>query len=761
MSSEGNYPNLPQVKQSILENPQVGGDLITGDNIQNFIINQPTPPKPTGIPQNIPYIGATSFVGRTEELETLHQQLQRTDCVAISAITGMGGVGKTELAVQYALQHLNNYSGGVCWLQARASDISAQVVKFAQSQLDLTPQDGLDPVNRVAFCWRHWIPGDVLVVLDDLADYGQIKPFLPPKKSQFKVLITTRSQFGRNIQQLSLDVLTLEAALELLELFVGERVAQQPNIAQELCQWLGFLPLGLELVGQYLVQQPDLPLTEMLQRLKAQRLTHNALLNIDDSTLTAQRGVSAAFELSWESLDEKAQELSCLLSLFASAPIPWFLVVAIVETEEELRELEDTRATGEENPDVATSLCKLAVLYRHQGRYTEAESHCLKALEIYKRLLGDEHPHIASSLNVLAAIYQAQGRYKEAEPVYTLALKIHKHTSGEEELGAVDILSNFASLYYVQGRYDEAESLYIQALECYRDQREGEDFNKATLLNNFALLYSTQGRYQEAELLYTQALELYKSLLGDEHPYVAMCWDNLATLHREQDHYEEAESLYLQALELRKQTLGEVHPEVAKNLNNLALLYSEQDRYDEAEPLYLQSLEIDKRLLGEEHPSIAICLDNLGSLYQKQGRYDEAEPLHVQALELTKRLLGEGHPSFRICLSNLTALYHKQKRYDEAELLYLQTVELTKHQLGEDRISVAMCLDGLTSLYVAQHRYSEAEPVCQQVLKICEQELGVEHPRTLTIRKALSRIQFWKLLKTFQKRIARLFKYSR
>jgi hypothetical protein len=86
VSSEENYPDHQQVKQSILDNAQVGRDLTTGDIIQNFIINQPTPPKPTGIPQNIPYVGATSFVGRTEELKTLHQQLQRTDCVAISAI---------------------------------------------------------------------------------------------------------------------------------------------------------------------------------------------------------------------------------------------------------------------------------------------------------------------------------------------------------------------------------------------------------------------------------------------------------------------------------------------------------------------------------------------------------------------------------------------------------------------------------------------------------------------------------------------------
>jgi hypothetical protein len=85
-----NRPDPEQVQQTILENVHVCHDLTTGDITQNVIIHQPTPPKPVGIPQNIPYTGATNFVGRSKELETLHQKLQQTDCVAISAIAGYG-----------------------------------------------------------------------------------------------------------------------------------------------------------------------------------------------------------------------------------------------------------------------------------------------------------------------------------------------------------------------------------------------------------------------------------------------------------------------------------------------------------------------------------------------------------------------------------------------------------------------------------------------------------------------------------------------
>jgi hypothetical protein len=108
-----------QSLQTAVSNVQVGGNFTIGNITQ--VIRPRMLAKPTGTPQNIPYSGAAQFVGRSQELETLHQQLQRIDRVAISAISGMGGVGKTELAIQYATQYTDAYPGGVCWLKARAS----------------------------------------------------------------------------------------------------------------------------------------------------------------------------------------------------------------------------------------------------------------------------------------------------------------------------------------------------------------------------------------------------------------------------------------------------------------------------------------------------------------------------------------------------------------------------------------------------------------------------------------------------------------
>lgn len=290
--------------------------------------------QPKEIPNSVPRSGVAKFIGREPELERLHTQLQQGNLVSISAVEGMGGVGKTELAIQYTQRYASAYEGGIAWLFAREFNVGTQVVGFAQSRLNLKIPEGLELPDQVAYCWRNWREGDVLLVLDDVVNYGRdVEPYLPPSASnRFKVVMTTRLTFGPPIQSISLDVLSPEQALELLTVLIGDaRVQSELEIAKTLCTWLEYLPLGIELVGRYLLKRTDLSLSTLLFRLqekakKRQAISHDALQRDEaTATFTARRGAEAAFELSWEELDEPGQHLGKLLSLFAPAPIPWYL----------------------------------------------------------------------------------------------------------------------------------------------------------------------------------------------------------------------------------------------------------------------------------------------------------------------------------------------------------------------------------------------------------------------------------------------------
>lgn len=344
--SDRNSDDFQQTKQSVFDSVDAGGDINTRDIIQtNVNVYKLEPPKPVGIPQNIPHRGVQKFVGRIAEIKVLHDLLQGKECVEISAIAGMGGVGKTELAIQYALTHRETYQGGICWLQAREQDIGNKIIDFAEAQLGLNPPDSLkSSTQQLSWCWQHWQQGNVLIVFDDVKDYTQIKPYLPPFGSRFQVILTTRQRLLKSSERLELNVLTLDAAMTLLQSLIGiERLQEETEAAKSLCQWLGCLPLGLELVGRYLARKHDLSLAQMKQRLNDKRLEQKALRKPNsESDMTAQLGVSTAFELSWKELSYAAQELACFLSILNLESIPWNLV-ELCYSQNEQEELEEIR----------------------------------------------------------------------------------------------------------------------------------------------------------------------------------------------------------------------------------------------------------------------------------------------------------------------------------------------------------------------------------------------------------------------------------
>ncbi|MBD2255722.1 tetratricopeptide repeat protein, partial [Nostoc parmelioides] len=717
------------------------------------------------IHHNLPFCDVVKFVGRETELQKLHQLLQENQQVAIAAIAGMGGVGKTELALQYAYSQRIAYRGGICWLSA-LQDVGVQLVQFARNKMQLNPPDDLDLVGKVHFCLEKWNQGDVLLVIDNVTNYREeVRCYLESFPSRFKQLITTREKLQLPIERLDLDVLTPLEAMQLLESIIGEkRLQREKLVAEKLCQWLGYLPLGLELVGRFLSIDEELSLAEMLQYLEKKRLKHKALEEVPQEK-AVKFGVADAFDLSWQRLRENTQSLGCLLSLFAQAPIPWDLVERITinnkaqdwkEARRELLQLHLLQYKGE-------GLYQLHPLLREFFQYKlidleQAEefkrSVCAVTVKVSQKFpniptleqikdVAPAIPHLAEVANHLieyvsdddllavffdnARFYDSQGLYTEAEPWYKRCLEITKQRLGEEHPNVATSLTSLATLYKDQGVYHEAELSYKKALELQRKLLGEEHPNVANSLNGLAELYREQKLYDKAEPLYQKALEILHKMPGEEHLKVANVLNNLALLYRFQGKYQEAEPLFLKVLELDQRFLEEEHLNVAKTLNNLGLLYRSQGKYSEAEARYKQALKLNEKLLGAEHPLLTDSLTNLAALYFFQNRYSEAEPLCLRALELDQRFRGERHPYFTQSLKNLAALYRDQGRYSEAEPLFIEALAMRRKLLGEEHSDVAQSLNFLAGLYCDQGKYSEAEPLFIEALAMRRKLLGEEH----------------------------------
>ena len=728
-------------------------------------------------------------------MQQLHGLLQDGSRVAIAAASGMGGIGKTELAWQYATFHRehNTYPAGIWWLFVRDNDLAPQVLQKAL-RMGIQPPDTLDNLEeRLQFCYEEWAKqtsGNALLVLDDVNDYRAVQRLLP-RNPRFKVLLTARQRLEeKTVQRLDLKKLRpLDAFKLLYEVSQAEtRIVQEQIVAENLCAWLEYLPLGIELVATFLKVEPDVSVAELLAQLQQKLL--------QDEVLTP---VAAAFELSWVQLNAAEQQLAVLLSVFALAPMPWQLVESVVvvcrveapkqnrlkkllavwgkvqapqqwclllddrvlsQSRRRLVELsllgrveqkqyqlhalirEFFAAQLQERADaeilrsnfavVLTAVAKTIsypVTLEVQERVKEALPHLEVVAEQWSHLLEDSTDAMRS-FTVLAWVAEEQSLWPEAEKWLKACLQMTEKRYGVDHPDTATSLNNLAELYRAMGRYPEAEALYVRSLSIC-EQKLGVDHpNTARSLNNLALLYYAMGRYPEAEPLYVRSLSICEQQLGADPPHTATSLNNLAELYRAMGRYPEAEPLYVRSLSIYERQLGADHPSTALGLNNLALLYHVMGRYPEAEPLYVRSLSIYEQQLGADHPSTATSLNNLALLYGAMGRYAEAESFYVRSLSLREQQLGADHPDTANSLNNLALLYGEMGRYPEAEPLYVRSLSIYERQLGADHPDTANSLNNLALLYKAMGRYPEAERFFLGALEIFFNRLGENHPNT-------------------------------
>jgi tetratricopeptide (TPR) repeat protein len=736
-----------------------------------------------------PDLGTSTFIGRTKELQQLHELLQASPRVGIVAATGMGGIGKTQFAWQYAHQHRGDYPGGIWWLTG-ARLVKDVLTCRIRMKLPEAP-DNLDSDDaRVQWYYDRWVDvlpeGMRLLIWDDVSDYGSVRSLLP-QDERYRVLLTTREKLSLPVQRLELGVLKLEESLELLRRLVGDdnRIAAEVEIAQALCEWVGCLPLGIELVGRHLAGRPTMKLSTLLSRLEEQRLRAKAAQQVP-SEMPYRDNLEAAFELSWRLLDETAKQLGGLLSVFALAPVKQEWVAASLKgwDEEKIEEAEGalfrwSLVSLKSGQYLLHTLIREFFAQKLIGELKSEAEGLQKGMiaamvaeakkvevpeDITRHHLYDLSPiipHLEEAVKKLidfieedfVLLFQGIGRYYEGQGLYNLAEKIYKDCQeksqkrfGFNHLNTLRASYELARVYHVQGNYDEAEELQREALsnEVFTNEfiLSSERLLLADVLNSLGLTLKAKGNYSEAEELYNRSLEIRTNLLESGHLDISDSLNNLALLYGARNRYQDAEPLLIEALRIRKNKLGNHHLRVASSLNNLAYCYygQKQKRFEEAEQLYSQALAIYRDLHEREHQDIAKVLNNLALLYMKQDKF-KAEPLFLEALEIQKLVLGEMHPDIVSCFSNIAGLYEDLDNATKAESFYKKALNMGQELLGEDHISVAITLNNLAKLYQNNQKCVEAEPLYVESLKILESKLGEDHDISIKVKDNLNSLR--------------------
>jgi tetratricopeptide (TPR) repeat protein/transcriptional regulator with XRE-family HTH domain len=700
---------------------------------------------------SVPHPRNACFTGREEILQTLHRVLVTSRSAALVqtyALHGLGGVGKTQIALEYAYQRASQYSA-VFWIEAETAEhIISSMLRIAEV-LQLPEYMEADQ-QRIVAAVQRWLAAQSkwLLIWDNLENLNLLQRFLPPVR-QGAILLTTRCQalgtlaegvdlasMGQNEGVLFVlrraKLLKSDATSEQVRLFATTMPAEYAA-AEELVTVMGGLPLALDQAGAYL-EETGCSLSDYLQRYKQQPVH---LLNRRGLPGGGHpRSVATTFLLACVRVEQEqmaAADLLRVCSLLHADAIPEELFLkGAAHLGPELMSL----ATHTVQFDQAlATLRNLSLVQRHAQVHTLSLHRLVQAV-LQEHMSEEEHEkwlrRVTAALNATFPEVISD-TWKRCERLLSHVLTVAAATpNGAEDQELASVLRKAADYLRERAQYEQARQLYQRILLIW-EQVPGGDIEQAHALTGLALLAYEHGQYAEAEALYQQAMCMLELAVGPEACEVARPLTNLAILYKTLGRYAEAELFYRRAQHILEQTLGPEHLKVAHPLINLAEVYLEQGKYELVEPLCERSLAIWKQAVGARHSLIAYPLLTLAKLSAEQGNDEQAESLYRQAFSIWEQALGMLHPLMVEALNGLADIYFKQKKYAEAETLYQRGLRIHEQAFGLEHPDMVDALNGLANLYARQRKDEQARQLYQRALRIQEQHLGHNHPKTARI----------------------------
>ncbi len=727
----------------------------------------PLPPSDLGIPHassyhpsNLPggYIGQL-FLGREDFLTDLHASLEKTThATAITqqqrqsvatGIEGLGGLGKTHAAVEYAHRHRHHYSA----LLFVSGDTPQRLDSGLAALCEVLPlQDaGALPPEQAAriAAVLHWLAThrDWLLIVDNVDDEAAALALTAyfDHLHTGHVLITSRLHgLSRQVATLDLSVLSEADSTSLLLQLTHEdrrKAADDDTQALTLARLMEGLPLALHQAAGYINEQ-RLTFAQYLARYDqegADLLRWFSTLSIPYAgpgtgpDALAPRPVLITWKTSFDRLDANAKKWLLVFSHFAPDSIPEFLLEDAPAASAEVKSLHRAALEALAQAEKISLLTrydspprfKLHRLVQHVTRLTATAAERAAALEVGIQIIHEARLGDSSDVRT----------WPKWTPLQPHALALCKHAPDEPAPQRLTwLLGQLDCLFDTKGLHAEAEKHSRRALKIDEASNGPEHPAVALRLNNLAALLLATNRLAEAEPLMRRALKIDEASYGPEHPDVARNLSNLAVLLKATNRLAEAEPLMRRALKIDEASYGSEHPMVAIRLNNLAQLLQDTNRLGEAEPLMRRALKIDEASYGPEHPKVAIRLNNLAQLLQDTNRLAKAEPLMRRALQIDEASYGPEHFKVAIRLSNLAQLLQATNRLAEAEPLYRRALQIDEASYGPDHPTVAIRLNNLATLLQATNRLSEAEPLMARAFGLFVRSLGLEHPNSQTAR---------------------------
>lgn len=688
-------------------------------------------------------------------IESKNTQSGGTAMPARTALFGMGGVGKTQLALKYSYAYRDLYAG-VCWFHAD-SETALQLDALACCQEASVPLRKGETPNSALKRWLEQQETPWLLVYDNAEDVAALRPHLPQSGPHHQIITSRNPAWGGLAQALELDVWSLDQALDFL---LSRCSAQARDDLQRLAEALGGLPLALEQAASYLEETGAgvAAYCTLLTSVKDEGL----ILDEGRAATGYERSVAATLSIAFEKLSPAARQLLRLAAYAAPEPLPerFFheaaaglpaeLAAAAVstlawnQTAGELRRyglaeriaiaaLERTPGAADERTEAALSLHRLtqqstrarlaqpeqdgraleamlrtvcpaeANLPAHWPRFAALAGHVTQLDRYYAAGWLDSRAYSWLLDRVAAYLRAGPALYAESVRWLRRAWEIDQQELGETHPDTLASMANLANTLWAQGDLAGARLLQERALKTCRRVLGDAHPDTLGIMNNLAGSLRALGDLAGARALQEQVLQAHLRVLGETHADTLTSMNNLAETLRIQHDLTAARTLLERMLASSRKVLGEHHPSTLTGMNTLACTLMDQGDLAAAGDLLKRILAVRRRVLGEAHPDTVTSMNNLAEALRAQGDLAGARALQEQVLTVRRQVQGGAHPLTLIAMNNLALTLWKLNQREAALKLMQAAADGLAQALGPGHA------DALTARRTLQYFRQEAQ----------------------------------------------------
>jgi tetratricopeptide (TPR) repeat protein len=698
----------------------------------------------------IPLAWNKKFTGRERELEALEQKLfVEQDCQKI-AVVGLGGIGKTQVALRFAYSVFKKHPDvSIFWVSALSTEAFEQA--FREIARVLGFQVAVDKEEDAKEMVRRYLgttkAGKWLLVVDNIDDMGIVREsgqekgilqYLPESESGLTVFTTRNLNIAQSLVRSDVIELSKMTEIEAVGVLRGclirkNLVETEKATTDQLLIELDYLPLAITQAAAYVNCNKHISLSKYLDLLQSTEEDIIRILSTEISDPTRYEKASSAVAKTWlvsfEQLLRQEPDAANLLryvSCIEWKAIPQSILPSVQPAERMSRAIGMlcsysfvTPRTDEETYDMHRLVhVAVRVWVREDASMEETQWKALRHLcnvfpsDDYKnRAVWRSYiPHAARMEDTIP------GNHAEVRGV--LCLKVGR-------------------CLQVDGRIRDA----VRWLEKSRDLRErlAEDHpSRLASQHELAIAYQANGQVKEAVRLLEQVVAIQEQVLAEDHPSRLVSQSVLASAYQANGQVKEAMELLEQVVAIYKRVLAEDHPSRLASQHNLASAYQANGQVKEAVRLLEQVVAIQEQVLAEDHPSRLASQSMLASAYQANGQAKEAVQLLEQVVAIYKRVLAEDHPDRLASQHNLASAYQVSGQVKEAVQLLEQVFKVEECSLAGDHLSRLATQHNLASAYQANGQVKEAVRLLEQVVAIQERVLAEDHPDQLASQSMLA-----------------------